>query len=89
MICLQLKIITYTVRKISIYLRLRIKMSKQSTKIEVTAKSLIATYIDPLPVLPITESSQFYYDDLRSQQKNNVTVSHFNMIRFLGKFRQI
>lgn len=64
-------------------------MSKQPPKVEVTAKSLIATYIDPLPVLAMSETSNFYYDGLLNAQKTDVTVSHFNGIRFLGKLRQM
>jgi hypothetical protein len=57
--------------------------------LNVTAKSIIATYIDPLPAIPMSESSRYFYDKVKNSQETKATVSHFNQVRFLAKFRQM
>ena len=61
----------------------------QTNKASVKADSLITAYIDPLPQVKREESIREWYYELRSQMNNWVSVSMFNRVRFLSKFRQI
>lgn len=63
--------------------------SNEPSKVDLNAKSLIETYVDALPVLPLQESSRQYYEQLKEKQGHAVSVTHFNQVRFLAKFRQM
>ena len=53
------------------------------------ADALIAAYVDNLPEIEKERSSREWYYELRSQMDQRVSVSKFNMVRFLSKFRQL
>ena len=61
----------------------------QTNKASVKADSIITAYIDPLPQVKKEESIREWYYELRSHMNNWVSVSMFNRVRFLSKFRQM
>jgi hypothetical protein len=58
-------------------------------QVDVKASSLIASYIDSLSIIPLEVSSRQVYEEIKRKQGNSVSVSHFNRVRFLAKFRQM
>lgn len=62
---------------------------EEPDRVDVKASSLIATYIDSLPIMSPDISSRQFYEEVKKKQGNSVSVSHFNRVRFFAKFRQM
>ena len=56
---------------------------------KIRADSLVAAYVDALPLLDRQPSSRQWYNQMKASLGSKVSVTHFNQVRFLAKFRQL